>query len=366
VLSYPGPAPHPSVWPDLVAKYATSADYSRTMLVLTDPEAAGFTHFHLPPMTTVIAVLSRSATGAVDAIWLFAGLAAAVQIYTVAMPLMFIRDWGAKIALAAVVMLAWPNLFMLARGNLFAGLTCALVLNALLVLPRRPLLAAALLAAACNIRPNAIVFALAALALDWPNLRRFAIVLALTGLGLFGASLVAAHALYPDYSLASFRAGLAAYNYAYVAGAGGISGGSALFMPLKLWLGYGPAMAISLALAALFALFAFLNRHCQRSVVAFFACASYAAITVVMGDYHLTVFAAVPILAMTDQRSKRVWLATVAAALILAPALYMDLAGYNTTVVLRPLLIVLSSCALAAISVPMRSHIDAAKLMPGV
>lgn len=354
ILSYPGAPAHSSAMPELIARYSTGHEADLSGAIFTSPGTLVFTHFNMPPMTTAISVLCRRATSFIDPIWLFAGLALAVEAYLLGLAVKAGRDLREKLALAVIVALAFSNVFMIARGNLYAGLCCALLIHSVVALPRRPILAAVLLALACNIRPNAIVFAIPAIALGWADLRRYGTALVATGAAVFAASMLAAHALYYDYSLTTFTTGLAIYNRTYVAGDEGMNGAAAIFSPLKLWLGYSPAALISVALAAIFAGTAYLNRQGPRSVMLFFTCAAYVALTVALGDYYLTAFAAVPILAANERPGAGAGIATVAAALVMAPMAFGTWSSHSTAVFLYPFLVSLGVVALAIVEMVTR------------
>ena len=287
------------------------------------------TNLHMPPLSTVIALLTVQALRFVDAVTLFLLLCAGLLAYWIQIVRRFARTRGERLAWIALGAIAYPTLMTLSRGNLFAGLTGLLLIHALLLGLRRqsPIFVAILLALAVNIRPNAILFGGPLLLFYWQTRWRFGIALTIAGFAIAGLTLLAAIHFYPGYSLASFRSALAAYYRLYVIGFWGLAYGSSLFGALKILIGYRPGLdGATMLVALVIALWGLLARALGRlgdAAILFITAAAYVLGSNVIGDYHLGVFLIVPIaIALQPKAGPQDRVLILVSCLMLAPKNY--------------------------------------------
>jgi hypothetical protein len=311
-------------------------------------------------LSTVAALAMLALTRLLDPMAEFLLLNACLVAYLAAIAFRTAPNRGEALIWAAIGTFSYPLLIAAMRGNLYAGLTGLLLIDALLlgVSRRAPIRVAFLLAIACNIRPNAIVFAIPLLAWYWPQRWRFSIALGGFGLAILGASALAAHALYPAYTLTSLRAGIQAYYLLYAVHYYGLAYGSTLNGAFQILAdGWRPgldraAMLISLTIALAGTMLYALRRIGDVGLI-FLIMAAYTLGSTVLADYHLIIFLVVP-MALAAQpvrpdglEARRMML--VAACLMLAPKNYIFWAHrLSLQVVLNPTVLLCVSLAVIA------------------
>jgi hypothetical protein len=264
---------------------------------------------HVTPLMLVICSMTKRlllAVGPRITVLLFVGLTLA------ALGLLCARAAppGAPRLLAfGCLLLSAPMLQILFGGNQGALVTgvplCGFL--CLVLRQRRPLLAALLLAIACNIRPNALVLAPLLACYGTREGLRGAATFALAAAALFAAAYGTACAIYPGYSLGVFHEALDVYYRNYVLGVYGTVGNNSAFGLVKLAyllvdqraaphpLLFGTAAkitsgAVLLAFAWAGRLFA-LGRLTAREF-AFLGVATYVLATPIIALYHLLPLAA--------------------------------------------------------------------------
>lgn len=251
-------------------------------------------------------------------------------------------------------LLSAPALTIFSRGAYVdAGLTSIGVLYFLVVLylrKRADFASLFALAIAVNVHPNAIIFMMAlpfALGIR-RSLKPLLIFFAVCGT-IFGLSYLATHALYPAYTLANFRRGLADYAHNYVAGAAGLGGATPytfvriffhnVSVPRKLEIFYTAGISLGLFTAFAYgrAIIRSLKTHPHRGtqtadlwpspLVPFLLAAFFCILSPVFADYHLLVFVAPLLLACLQKETivehPQQWIIVVACSLwLLAPSNY--------------------------------------------
>jgi hypothetical protein len=272
----------------------------------------------------------------IDPVLLFLALLAGLLLWWAAVAFRFAQSRAEALAWVGLGIICYPVLFMASRGNLHAGLTALLLVQALMLgLQRRaPVVAAILLAVAVNIRPNAILFAAPLLAFYWPQKWRFGATLAVTGLAILAASLLISTARYPEYRLGSILAGLESYAAIYVVANWGMQYGSSLFGALRALYGsYHPGLVTAATLSSLLLLgggvAAWAMKRIDDALLLFLAATAYCLGSTVLGDYHLMAFLVVPLalaptyLRGTALEDKLKTVVLVAVCLILSPKNYL-------------------------------------------
>ena len=225
-------------WPKIFETYYLSPNYAGKEGLTT----GHLTHFHLPPLTTLMyfgsakfIVLTQSAR--LDVLLFFALYLASVQwAVTVGIP----RERRTSRILLVVwlfALVSYPALELVARGNFQAGITSMMIMGFLLrVFLRKEADIAALLslAIAVNFRPNAAVFILAIpLALGFKRSIKPLIYFAVVASAILAFSYTAVHLLYPDYTIRAFLRGLEIYKKLYVTGDMGDGGNASLWALTK-------------------------------------------------------------------------------------------------------------------------------------
>lgn len=360
VLSYPGgdrvPVGNATALRDLLARYVADNPYHGV-----DGLGRGVvTHLHVPPFTTLLSLAALRAMRVLDPVWLFGLLVAGLAVWSAFIARAVSTSRREAVTWTAFLLLSYPTLLVVTRGNLFAGLTALLLVHAVLVVARGGSAAAAalLLALAINVRPNAAIFALVLFAAAPGTRLRTGMLLAGATAILFAASLAAASALYPDYTLVTFLAGLAQYHQVYVVGGLGLPYGSSLYGGLKLLLGHRPGLEAVAALAAAALAAAAITLRIRAAlpmpVFAFLLAAAYCLGSSVFADYHLLVFAA-PVLCFALARPNPRdgtdvghdgRLVVVASCALLAPKNYVFAGPVSEQVLLNPLILVAAAGAL--------------------
>lgn len=346
---------------DAIRYYADTA-MSGGLEALRNPH--GFTHLHMPPLGIAMAMTSVAAMRAMDPVLVFGLVNAllAAWLATAVARASGSRNEAETWILTALV--SYPAMFLVTRGNWYAGVSGIALIHALLLASRgKPVPAALLLALACNLRPNAILFAVPLFAFNWgtawmPRLR-LAALLGTAGLALLGLSYLLAHSLYPDYTITTFRAGVARYYAGYVVDIYGLAYGSSLFGGLKLLFGYArweeAAGLAACAAVMIAALTCWMLRRIGRAELVFLVAAAYCVGSTVIADYHLLVFLAPLILWAREAGDEPAGAGLLAmppmvlgCIAMLAPKNYLFADGISAQVLLNPLLLL--ACAWLTVS----------------
>jgi hypothetical protein len=365
-----------SSWPDLYKNYYLHNPYAGR-----EGLASGkLTHFHGPPfceLPEMLCALLIVRTGSPQfALWLFFAIyLSGVYWLTYHAVRREERTKAAKLAIWFVCLLGYPSLLIFTRGHYIAGFTALLIAYALISLfgyTDGGTAACLALAAAVNLRPNALIFVLAfpvALGIRRsvkPCVRFFAMAL-----GLACVSYFLVHWLYPDYTISAFRQGVRIYNRLYMIGPLGDQFNSSLFVLLKKLnnasrLLSGAAVldtsgivivfGISAIIIVLVALWGLWRSSCRRLIAPFVLTSLYCLLSPVFGDYHLLVFLAPLVLLSFHVKDwaghyRAVSTIALASVLILSPKNYF-LRGWSLQIILNPLILCLSLLYLATLLRP--------------
>jgi hypothetical protein len=373
-------------WRPIYQNYYEHPDYGGTECFAT----GRVTHFHHPPLSTLIFLLTglfivRTGSPLLTLfLFFFIYLLEVWSIAWIAIPRAQ-RTAALTLSLWFLCLASYPALVMFGRANYVnAGLTTIpIVVFLVAVFARRQASLACLtaLAIAVNIHPNAIIFLLALPVLFGvrnavrPVLRFTAIASA-----IFGVSYLAAHRLYPDYTIANFRKGLAIYGKVYIERGNGIGMGSSLYgliralnhglhlgvsFPVEMRIFYFLAMAVVVLACGAFWRAWNRDKKCsgpdstekgndmrwrdgrvQQStpwtlpLVPFFLVSFYCILSPIFADYHLLVFLAPLVLAYfergcTGERWRLLTVVTLASLLMLSPKNY-PLQHASVQVILNP------------------------------
>ena len=223
------------------------------------------------------------------------------------------------VALALVLMLSYPAIFMLSRGNLPSGFTtlCLCFYSFSVVSRRLRWLGWLALGLAVNMRPNVAVFALIefAAALDIRRAIPRVVLAAMASILVLGLCHLFVTSVYAEYSLSAFFAHLKVYNQIYVVDGGGDEWNSSLFSVVKeirLFLNLASYSAVWMQLVLLLGtvlmgaiLFLLARRRLTILETAFLVAMFCSNFTPVFATYHLLEYAAVLGLVLADCRDGR-------------------------------------------------------------
>lgn len=222
-------------WAPIYQRYYEQPDYAGVAGLNTGK----LTHFHHPPLSTLLFLLCglfilKTGQPAL-ALFLFFGvyLLEVCAIVWIGIP-RAIRSREVTLAIFFFCLISYPALLTFSRANYVnAGLTTlpvVLFLVATFTSAKPSLLPLFALALAVNIHPNAILLLLA-LPIAFGVRAAIKPILQFGGIAaaICAPSYLAAHYLYPAYTIATFRQGLSAYAKIYIDGGAGVRSGSSLF-----------------------------------------------------------------------------------------------------------------------------------------
>lgn len=357
-LSYPGAPLHPAVtdWGlgDLYARYTAEVRHAEGTIA---------THFHMPPVETLYAVLLRAGMSRVDPALLFLAIFGGGLMLLYAAVIRAAPRGAEAAAWGALALVCYPTLFLLDRGHVFAlvggvGLIWGTVDP--LVRGRVSRWALVGMALALNMRPNAAIIPLAMWLVGRGWRTRDMVALGLVGAVMLVGALVAAHALYPAYDLARWRLGLDQYQKLYFANTIGVIYGSALYGALRV---FSPPNMMVTALPMLvgglvwgFAVIGGWRKSLRDAELIFLFATAYCLTGAVFNDYHLLIFIAPMLLLAHDGgvRDGRGWAIFAACLFVLAPKNYafvpQEPIPWSWQVVANPLALLVASVVVLTLS----------------
>lgn len=361
ILSYPGSSTValPDWWivREQIAPYLIANPYQGA-------EGLGrpaITHLHVTPLSTLYSLANLWMMRWTNPLLLFGAQLAGLVCYWWAIVRHASVDRREALYWLGLGLISYPALMIVARGNLFAAFAGVAIIHAMLLAlrGRGAITGAVLLAIAINIRPNAMIFALAFLLLHWSARYRVMTIGAITTLALFSGSLLWSGWIYPDYDFAHFLAGLRNYYQFYVVDGGGVAYGSSLSGALAFLFAYRPGidrLALVIAMAPfIVVLFEHARNRIDPPILLFATCATYVLASTVLADYHLLPFLLVPIAVAwgaegtADPRRdycRKIML--VASLLVLAPKNYLFQGPASWQVVLNPAILLIAMILLCA------------------
>jgi hypothetical protein len=377
-----------ALWPELYRGWYTGGDYAQRI----GEKAGAITNLHLPPLGQLLGLAEGQVIVSVHtpgrAVVLFLALYVVLAAIAVGFALPARDRRPGVLAGAAVgLLLSYPALLMMTRGNFHSGFTSLGVLAFCLALWRRGTVgpwSTLALALAVNLRPNAAIFALAlplalGLRASLPHLARLA---ATAGAIAAGAFAVAARLL-PEYRPATFLGALRIYGDLYVTGDHGATFNSSLLGlvkfvarvgdPAAAGMGASPALswaifnvtAVALVGAALLAL---RSGRLRPSSACFLLVLCYVLGTPTFGDYHLLVVVGPLLLLHLEAEDGEVaWdgaarALVIGATLLLAAKNEISWGGRSLQVAINPLV---ALWAFAAIARPALRGAPAPRLVEG-
>lgn len=325
--------------------------------------SGALTHFHLTPFTTLFSLFNLRLMNYIDPYLLFLLL---ILLLLIGVYLLLIKTTCSKLDRLLwflSVLLCYPTLFAITRGNIFAFITSLAIIGYLILIYKDEniFIALFLLAIAINIRPNAIIFILVFLLGKSRSKIGHVLVFFVIAGGIFFNSLYLSNYLYPDYTLTAFFAGLKIYHAMYVFGNGGLAYGSSLFGPLKVVFGATSATEISALFLTILLLvpavwLRIVNKLSNSSFI-FIICSCYVLGASVFADYHLVVFLAPLIVCYLEGKEKpaidlqlsakaEYALIYLGSVFMLTPKNYIFYRSISAQVVLNPIALLLVTTAI--------------------
>ena len=323
--------------------------------------AGVLTHFHLPPLTTLVSLASLSLMHVLPPQLVFYLALALVLFLTFVIINFLVIKINEKLILLFCFFASYPFLFALQRGNLFSVVTSLAIFYFVLSTLKNKNIFLGLLcmAIALNIRPNAIFFfPILILAPNHRWLFRLFGLLALT-VTIFILSIFIDALIYPDYSLISFIKGLSIYHIIYVIGTGGDSYNSSIFNLLKILFHYSWFLEfiglVSGILILGIAVLGYIKRLLDSTSLIFILCVAYMCGTSTFADYHLLIFM-LPVTIICSDITKlsssqtgikglpqTYWIIYFTCIFILAPKNYIfNQNGISIFILLNPLIAIIS------------------------
>ena len=204
------------------------------------------------------------------------------------------------ICLGVVLLLSYPAMFMLDRGNFHSGFTSlGIMIYLSTVLSGRGRFVGLLaVAMAINIRPNAITILLIELRHEWRDCLVHLILSTFMIIVVSMLSIAISHIFDNGYTMGAFLRGYAAYNKAMVVENGGLQWNVSMYGAIKdfsfLVSWKNPALALTQGLVlalgtccGLLAVFLIMTRKASLAESVFQACALSILFTPIYGEYHL-------------------------------------------------------------------------------
>jgi hypothetical protein len=317
---------------------------------ITNLTTNSFTHFHLPPLTTLLSLVSLELMHYFPPQTIFYFLIFII-LFTAYIVLGRISDTRIQeFSWLACFVASYPFLFMLQRGNLFSAATTLCIIFFIISAIKNKLLGLGIImfSIAINIRPNAIVFFPILLLAGNKYLARNIIITLTYTIFIFILSNIISTVIYNDYSITNFFKALGIYHKIYVVDGGGTLYNSSIYLILKLILHNSrTAEFIGLLIALLVSGVITFRAYYHKVNVAtfiFFLCSAYAYISPVFADYHLLIFI-MPIIAIKmcgeNKNTRPIYYSCI---FLLSPKNYYIYNDVSVIELLNPL-IILGTCS---------------------
>jgi len=361
VLSYPGanellPTSNSSI-NKIIYNYITNNPYKDA----TALSSGALTHFHLPPLSTVLSLLCLQLMSTITVWGTFFALLGILLITLAWIAKKYSNNMTSYCTWLLCLIVSYPCLFVIQRGNFFSALTSMLIIIAMYLAHTqdKKYFAIFLLAIAFNIRPNSAIFMLALYTAQHREFAKRVLIFSVLSGFILGGTTVSTNLLYHDYSIHNFLIGLNIYHTLYVIGDCGSAYNSSLFGVLKLLFGYSKFIELAGLFCGLVIALTGLIFHKKNYIATptyvFLICLSYMLGTAIFADYHLLVFFA-PILLLSQKVHftgettlfKSLDFPSVTAfitsCLLLSPKNYFIHHGINSQAFINPVIGLVSFC----------------------
>jgi len=285
-----------AILPNVLKSYVDSNPYGGVAALID----GNLTHFHVTPLSTTLLFGFVQASNVVGIRISFFILVVLCVSFLVGVIKWTTNSTKLTFLLLILILVSYPFLFALQRGNLFSFLSCMALVVAVVALQKNRLIAAVgLFAIAVNIRPHLFVFL--PIFYFWPSRAWFRpIVPTMASIILFLVAILYVNDLYADYTVENFIQGLRIYNQKYVIEDGGFAYSMSLYSLVKYiykLIHLEPPSRIVNLVISIFVFFLiawasvlhYKNRVSEIDYL-FVLTASSALGTPVFADYHLLIF----------------------------------------------------------------------------
>jgi len=320
----------------------------------------GLTHFHMTPISSLLNIIVAVAIGygktpntIMFTLFFLCILLAFISTYNI------VRCYKKSLLLVALIMVSYPLLYIITRGN-YAAFLCGIgvlaFLNSLFINKKLDFFSLFLFAVAINFRPNSIILILALTLLFgirksiWP-----AIQILLVTAAIYISTYYILNFIYPDYTITTFLKALSVYFKLYVHDSQGDAFNSSMYALLRMFSNNISVISWVFRVLAVFILLAvgrlIFKKNSISAYYPFILSSIYILLNQVAGDYHLLIFV-VPIFIIFINYEK--WqndivtmrIITISTVLILVPKNYLFVNGISMQVVIHPLILLLISAYL--------------------
>jgi len=264
-----------------------------------------FNNNHLPPLPFLIGIflgkiLQSSSPGLIVSVYY---LIVFLTIFTIATYLK--KNRHDFYILTIGMLLSYPVLMVLTRGNIFSFFTSFSIIAFLFLIyqKRFPWIAVLLLSFAIEFRPNIALLSILFFVYPYKSALRYIVASAVVSLGSFFILTAISHTICPQYSLESFIAGLHNYINIYITGNMGVLFNNSLYGAIRslsiAWhipisttslLSINTIIAITGILSLFIILYLYLQKKINTYEFIFFTVSITTLSTTIFATYHLTIF----------------------------------------------------------------------------
>lgn len=312
------------------------------------------THFHLPPVTTGLILLSIGAFVTFGFIsTTLALIFSLIGFLIFALSLSSLKKLDCFLLFVAIV-ISYPFIFLLQRGNFIGFYAFIFTLIAVIGLRNGAQKTSVLLMAiAVNIRPNLAVFIPLFYFMPYRNFKRLLAVTVLA-IVIFLGSAYFVNRSYADYTLGNFLLGLNIYKEMYVIGDWGFGYSTSIYTLFKLLCKIinikmaTESVLLILSMTGLFLLgyaYKLYNSGViQGSAILFLLATISMLFTPVFADYHLLIFTLPAIFALDEEKENNNFknysfslsgLTFIASCIVLSPLNYLNYDGLYVAALLK-------------------------------
>lgn len=328
-------------WPQLFQNYYINNGYGNLDKLQTEE----LTNFHLPPLTTIIALINAKILQCTDPNFLLILFYAIAFCSIFILALFFGENDKRRLFLFIMLLFSYPMLFTLTRGHIYAIITNFMTIFFFYNVFKKNniIVPIVLMAIMFNMRPNSFFLSLLFFNYGFKKGLAGIIFSALIGIALFAVYLNIASYLYPDYNFKNFKRGVEIYYKLSVLGEGGDSFNNSLLGAFK-FLKFenieiiNKIISVSLGLIALLSLYLFAKHKISSFDFIFLICSLYTLASSVFATYYMAIFYTFLLLLFKfDIRSKFTLPIVIASAFLLIPKNYIFKSYTSLEVLINPI-----------------------------
>lgn len=330
-------------WSQLFQSYYTDNPYGS----LDKLQSGELTHFHLPPLATIISLINARIIKHNDPNLLLALFYIITFSSISILAFFFGKDKKERPLLLIVVLFSYPMLFTLTRGHIYSIVTNFTTIFFLYNVFRKNsiIIPIMLMAIMFNMRPNAFFLGLLFFIYGFKKGLIGIIFSGLVAILLFGTFLNFANYLYSDYTFENFKKGIKIYYKLSVLGNQDINFNNSLLGIFKILKFNNIEVAnkiifISLSFIGILSIYLFIKRRITSFDFIFLISSLYVLISSIFATYYMTIFFIFLLLSLRfDIKSKFFMPIIIASVFLLVPKNYIFKLGASLEVLMNPLLL---------------------------